>query len=92
MLDVSELNDAWRVFYIDDSGANIVERWRKRFPTFNTMPNKTKEAVACLSMCENQGRIKGVGQKVSERTFWLDSTEEILKGYEPEIGTDDKEK
>ena len=93
MLDVSEQTDLkWRVLRI---GANdmitppgmgvaipYIEQWRRIFPTFHQMPVKTKEAVACLRMCEPRGTILGIGQKVSEQTFWLDDNPDLLGEYD----------
>lgn len=83
MLDVSDCDSHWRVVSIEPAKTgNFVEQWRKRFGSFQELPEKTRFAVASLRMCEDQGRIQGVGQKVSEKTFWVDAAPEILEEYD----------
>lgn len=94
MLDVSEQDDRWRVFYIKATTAQVtheaslenpdtyIEQWRRQFRCFNDVPQKTREAVSYLAMCANGEKIKGIGQRVSEKTYWLDSTPDVLKEYD----------
>ena len=85
MLDVSEKADErWRVMHIDrwrePVNSNYVEQWRKMFICFDAMPTKTKEAVSWLAMCKPMGRIEGIGQKVSSKTYWLQDND-LLEDY-----------
>lgn len=84
MLDVSDCGDHWRVFFIAPTvpeGRDYEERWRRKFSDFGLLPEKTQLAVAVLKMCVNGEKLEGYGQRVSENTFWLDSTDELLKEY-----------
>lgn len=88
MLDVSDRDSHWRVIRLREDGVpatqSYFEHWRRQFGSFQSLPEKTRFAVASLRMCEPMERIAGVGQKVSEKTFWLDTTPAILKEYEEE--------
>lgn len=85
MLDVSQQDFHWRVLKIGQDPArpphNYIEQWRRQYAEFKDIPIKTQEAVAALSMCEDSGRIEGIGQRVSSSTFWLDDRVELLKEY-----------
>ena len=85
MLDVSHLDNGWRVMYIAidrEAEGTYIEQWRNMFPTFSSMPRKTKEAVAVLAMCANGEQVSSYGTRVSESTYWIDSTPERLEEYD----------
>lgn len=94
MIDASEQDSHWRVIKIGADPVvseasqgkflSYIEQWRKLYPTFKDMPIKTQEAVAALSMCPAQGRIAGLGMRVSATTFWIDDDDDLLKEYEDE--------
>ena len=67
---------------IYDSEVINNEIWRRKYATFEGLPPKTQFAVSALMMCANTERIHGVGQKVSNTTFWIDSTPEVLAEYD----------
>jgi hypothetical protein len=57
------------------------ELWRKTYPSFEDLPEGTRYAVACLRTCAALGKIKGIGQRVSENTFWLRDSPELIEEY-----------
>lgn len=96
MLDVHDTGSVWRVMRVagrlevlQESGSmlivtrdqNFQEIWRLEYPNYLALPERTRVNVACLRMCPPMGKIKGIGQKVSDNTFWLDDSPELLEEY-----------
>ena len=84
MLDVGTENRGWRVVYIATDGKappEYVEHWRRRFRSFKAIPEKTALAVAVLRMHGAGVIVEGYGQKVSDDTYWVDSTPERVAEY-----------
>lgn len=85
MIDVTEKPDYWQVLRIAGSTQLLyAEQWRRRYSHFCLIPQRTKEAIAMLTMRDDQQRIPGVGTRVSGKQFWLDESPELLKEYEDE--------
>ena len=57
------------------------EIWRLDYPSFEALPERTRVNVACLRMCAPHEKIKGIGQRVSGNTYWLDESPEIIEEY-----------
>lgn len=95
MLDVHDTGSEWRVMRVagnlecfDAGGYVMVSRdeyyqeiWRLEYPDMMALPERTRVNVACLRMCRNGERIKGIGQKVTDNTYWLDESPELLEEY-----------
>lgn len=84
MLDVSDNGDSWRVMFMVDVDTWDIGRelWRKYFPTFESLPHTTKLAVATLSLHGIDASVPGIGIKLSDREYWLDDNEDLLKEYD----------
>jgi len=57
------------------------EIWRLDYKDFESLPERTRVNVACLRMCAPHEKIKGIGQRVSGNTYWLDESPEIIEEY-----------
>lgn len=90
MLDVSTTTTngtRWRVMHIEhdidnEADQGYIEQWRRMFSTFGDMPTKTREAVSVLRMHKDGEQVTGYGQRVSESTYWIDSTPEVMEEYD----------
>jgi hypothetical protein len=74
------LEQVWRVRFHDDDTVAMysfaMPTTEKNLPTkdrlnIGDMPQWTKERIAVLQICESGTTIEGVGQKVSERVFYV---------------------
>ena len=63
---------------------NYIEEWRRKYKTFQDLPSRTKEAVALLTLCDDNQAVKAVGRRVSRDTFWLDDNPALLAEYKKE--------
>lgn len=61
-----------------------IEEWRKKYERFQDLPHLTQEAVAMLTLCDNNQAVACVGRRVSQDTFWLDDNPGLLAEYEKE--------
>lgn len=61
-----------------------IREWLKTYKKFEDLPKHTQEAVAILSMCDDNEYAKPVGRRVSRTVFWLDDNEPLLAEYKKE--------
>lgn len=84
-LNVIDYGDHWLVYLLastlpDESDYGI--RWMRKFSNFEALPEMTQFAVAVLQ-CWSTGTksIEPLGMRVSETTFVLNVTAEIVEEY-----------
>lgn len=95
MLDVHDMGHAWRVMRVAGGlqaipwyGTVLVSRdeefaeiWRREYPSFMAMPERTRVSVAVLRMYPDNEKVPGIGRRISDNTFWLDDSPEIMEEY-----------
>lgn len=57
------------------------EVWRLEYPDFMALPERTRVNVAALRMYAANEKVPGLGRRVSDTTFWLDDSPELLEEY-----------